>query len=431
MAVKSVFNATVCLLGALILLIHIINILLKKNRRKDENVLFIFILFTMIHFLTYFTFVAINYHLNDIGEPSDTLIMTFYTIFYIMNNVEVFFFYQYLSSYINHPSKGKQVINLVDLVLFVIIVTTDIINIFTRMYFTSIGGQYTRGDFMIISQIYQFVILGASFFIVLFDNSLNKREKVGFSIYLALPAISIIFQNIFAGYAIAYISLLVAVEILFLFLNVQKNITLEEDEKKLKDAEVKIMMSQIQPHFVYNTLSSISTLITIDPHKAQNALDEFTDYIRMNFSTLTQTKLVSFSDELRHVKTYVDLEKLRFNNRLNVIYDINVLNFEVPPLTVQPMVENAIKHGILKKVEGGTVIVRSYKEDDAYIVVISDDGVGFNMNDVDFKGNKHIGLNNVRHRIHSMCDGDIIFESEPGKGTTVTITFYKQNREEI
>ena len=426
MVVKSVFNGTVCLLGALILLIHIFNIVLKKNRRKDETTLLIFITFTMVHFLTYLAFVIINHHLVSIDQPSDTLIMTFYTIFYIMNNVEVFLFYQYLSSYINHPSKPKQIANVVNIVLFSIIVVTDIINIFTRMYFTSIGGEYKRETFMIISQIYQFVILAVAFFIVLFEKSLNRREKVGFSIYLLLPAVSIIFQNLFAGYAIAYVSLLLAVEMLFLFLNVEKNIRIEEDEKKLKDAEVKIMMSQIQPHFVYNTLSSISTLITIDPHQAQSALDEFTDYIRMNFSTLTQTKLVSFTDELRHIKTYVDLEKLRFNNRLNVIYDIQVLEFEVPPLSVQPIVENAIKHGILKKVEGGTVIIKSVEKDDSYVITVSDNGVGFNIDEIDFKGNKHIGLNNVRHRIHSMCNGDILFESEVNKGTTVTITFYKE-----
>ena len=420
-----VFNMTVCLLGALILLIHIVNLLLKKNRRKDERTLGIFFIFTMVHFLTYFAFSLINQHLVNIGKPSDTLIITFYTIFYIMNNIEVFLFYQYLSSYINHPSKPKQVINIVNLVLFSAIVITDIINIFTRMYFTSINGVYTRNDYMLLSQIYQFVILAISFFIVLFEKSLNHREKIGFSIYLALPAISIILQNIFKGYAIAYVSLLLAVQVLFLFLNVEKNIKIEEDEKKLKDAEVKIMMSQIQPHFVYNALSSISTLITIDPHRAQKALDDFTDYLRMNLSTLTQTKLVPFEDELKHIKTYAELEKLRFGDRLKVVYDIKALNFDVPPLSVQPMVENAIKHGILKKIEGGTVRFSTYEEDDAYIVIISDNGVGFDINKVDFEGN-HFGLNNVRHRIRTMCHGDIKFESELNKGTTVTITFYKE-----
>ena len=87
--------------------------------------------------------------------------------------------------------------------------------------------------------------------------------------------------------------------------------------------------------------------------------------------------------------------------------------------------ENAIKHGILKKIEGGTVILKSYEIEDAYVVEVIDDGIGFNMNEVDFNGNQHIGLNNVRHRISTMTNGDIEFESEVNKGTKVVVRFYK------
>jgi sensor histidine kinase YesM len=227
------------------------------------------------------------------------------------------------------------------------------------------------------------------------------------------------------GYAIAYVTLLLAIEILFLFINVEKNIRLEEGERKLEDANIKIMMSQIRPHFIYNTLSSISTLIPMDPDKAQKALDDFTDYLRANFSALTQTNLVAFKDELKHINTYVNLEQMRFGDRLSVVYDIQVSDFYIPALSIQPFVENAIKHGILKKIEGGEVTLKTYEDDNAVYVEVIDDGVGFDMNAVDFKGNKHIGLNNVRHRIASMCKGDVKFESEVGKGTKVTITFYK------
>lgn len=420
MDIKAVFNATVCLLGVLILSIHIVNIILKKDRRKDENALLRFFIFTVIHLITYVTFTFIKE-----VYTSDVFIMTFYTVFYIFNNIEVVLFYIYLSRYINSSNKNMKIIDIVSYSLFALFVITDIINIFTHMYFSSVNGIYTRSKFMILSQGYQFIILATAFVLTVFNKNLNLREKIAFALYCVLPAISIILQNIFAGYAIAYATLIVSVEILFLFLNVEKNIKLREDEKQLKEANMKIMVSQIQPHFVYNTLSSISTLIPIDPNKAQKALDDFSDYLRMNFSTLTETKLVSFEDELRHIQTYVNLEKMRFNDRLNVIYDIKVSNFSLPPLSVQPLVENAIKHGILKKEEGGTVILKTYETDKAFIVEIIDDGVGFNINEVDFKNNKHIGLNNVKHRITTMCKGDITFESEIGKGTKVTVSFLK------
>lgn len=420
MDVKAVFNATVCLLGVLILSIHIVNIILKKDRRKDENALLRFFIFTVIHLITYVTFTFIKE-----VYTSDVFIMTFYTVFYIFNNIEVILFYIYLSRYINSSNKNMKIIDIVSYSLFGLFVISDIINIFTHMYFSSVNGIYTRSKFMIISQGYQFIILATAFVLAVFNKNLNLREKIAFALYCVLPAISIILQNIFAGYAIAYATLIVSVEILFLFLNVEKNIKLREDEKQLKEANMKIMVSQIQPHFVYNTLSSISTLITIDPNKAQKALDDFSDYLRMNFSTLTETKLVSFEDELRHIQTYVNLEKMRFNDRLNVIYDIKVSNFSLPPLSVQPLVENAIKHGILKKEEGGTVILKTYETDKAFIVEIIDDGVGFNIDEIDFKNNKHIGLNNVKHRITTMCKGDITFESEINKGTKVTVSFLK------
>ncbi len=420
MDVKAVFNATVCLLGVLILSIHIVNIILKKDRRKDENALLRFFIFTVIHLITYVTFTFIKE-----VYTSDVFIMTFYTVFYIFNNIEVVLFYIYLSRYINSSNKNMRIIDIISYSLFALFVISDIINIFTHMYFTSVNGIYTRSKFMIISQGYQFIILATAFVLAVFNKNLNLREKIAFALYCVLPAISIILQNIFAGYAIAYATLIVSVEILFLFLNVEKNIKLREDEKQLKEANMKIMVSQIQPHFVYNTLSSISTLIPIDPNKAQKALDDFSDYLRMNFSTLTETKLVSFEDELRHIQTYVNLEKMRFNDRLNVIYNIKVSNFSLPPLSVQPLVENAIKHGILKKEEGGTVILKTYETDKAFIVEIIDDGVGFNIDEVDFKNNKHIGLNNVKHRITTMCKGNITFESEINKGTKVTVSLLK------
>ena len=422
---RTMFNGTVCLIGALVLLLHIVSILFKKERRKDENSLLFFFIFTAFHFSLYFTFVIIKSNV----KVNEAFIMSFYTIFYIMNNIEVLLFYNYLLRYVNIEKKVRRITDIINYSLFAIFVISDIVNIFTRMYFTALpsdaGAVYQRNNFMIISQGYQFVMLIVALILVLINKTLNIREKIAFSIYCFIPFVSIIFQNIFAGYAIAYAALLLAVEILFLFLNVERNIALQEDEKQLKEAEIKIMVSQIQPHFIYNTLSSISTLIPIDPDKAQKALDDFTDYLRVNFSTLTETKLVSFEDELKHIQTYVALEKMRFNDRLKVKYDITVKQFFVPPLSIQPLVENAIKHGILKKIKGGTLTIKTREDDNSYIVEVIDDGVGFNIDEIDFKNNEHIGINNVKHRITTMGKGSISFTSEINKGTKVVVTFLK------
>ncbi len=417
---QKTFNATVCLLGVLILSIHIFNVLFKKDRRKDENSLLSFFIFTVIHFATYFAFTFIRDTVK-----SDTFIIGFYTLFYIMNNVELLLFYIYVTRYIDFDAKTKKILNIVNYVLFALFIISDFANIFAKFYFTSVGGVYTRTPYMIISQGYQFIMLVVVFLIVLVNKKLVFREKLAFFFYCTIPFVAIILQNNYKGYAIAYVSLLMAIEILFLFLNVEKNIKLREEEQKVKEANIKIMVSQIQPHFVYNTLSSISTLIPLNPEEAQKALDNFTDYLRVNFSALTENKLVSFEDELKHIKTYVSLEKMRFKDRLNAVYDIGVTGFAVPPLSIQPLVENAIKHGLLKKIEGGTVTIKTYETDDAYIVEVIDDGVGFNMSDPELKSNRHVGLSNIKHRIKSMTNGDISFSSEVNKGTKVTVKFYK------
>lgn len=200
---------------------------------------------------------------------------------------------------------------------------------------------------------------------------------------------------------------------------------LEREANIVKEAEVKIMMSQIQPHFIYNTLASISTLIPLDPDKAQEALDVFTEYLRSNLSSLSDVKLIPFKDELRHVETYLSLEKLRFGERLTVVHDIMVRDFLVPPLSIQPIVENAVKHGILKKIEGGTITIKSYQDDENIYIEIKDDGVGFDIDDKKLDDIKHVGLKNVRYRISSMSKGTLSIKSEIDKGTDVIIKIKK------
>jgi len=417
---NQIFNATICIIGILVLSIHIFNFLVKKNKRKDEYNLGNFLIFTVIHFASYLAFTLIK-----VKYTSNWFVTTSYTIFYIFNNLEVFFLFLYMLSYVDLEKKIKDRLWITNIALLSVFLILDIINIFTGIFFKAVDGEYTRSKTMIISQGYQFVMLAVVFIVALLNKKLLKREKAAFFTYCLFPLVAIILQNIFKGYAIAYLSIILTTEVLFFFLNVQRNMQLIEEQEKAKEARIRVMMSQIQPHFIYNSLSSISTLIALDPNKAQESLDDFTEYLRHNISSLTETKLIPFEDELRHITTYVSLEKVRFNDRIKVEYDVQVKDFVVPPLSVQPIVENAIKHGILKKIEGGTLILKTYQTDRNYVVEVIDDGVGFNMEDVDFGSNIHFGLNNIKNRLKSMCTGDIEIDSAPGKGTKVKIVFYK------
>lgn len=420
MNANAIFNATVCIIGIAIFLIHIVNLSIKKNKRKDENKLLIFLSFTAFHLATYllFTFIKVKY-------TSDAYVIGFYSIFYIFNNVEAFLLFLYMLSYVKLADKNKKTLFIVNLSLFTLFVVLDIINIFSRMFFTAVDGEYVRAQMMFFAQGYQFIMLAIVLFVTLFNEKLVIREKVAFACYCLLPLVAIIVQIAFPGYAIAYTSLIIAVEILFFFINVSKNIQLMEEQKKNKEAQIKIMVSQIQPHFIYNSLSAISTLIPIDPNKAQKALDDFSEYLRMNLSSLTETRLIPFEDELNHIKTFIKLEKMRFNERLNVVYDIKVTDFNVPCLSIQPIIENAVKHGVLQKVDGGTVILKTYEDDKFYHVEVEDDGVGFDIDKVDFQNNEHVGLTNIKYRIEKMGNGQMIIISEVEKGTKVAVKFNK------
>lgn len=138
--------------------------------------------------------------------------------------------------------------------------------------------------------------------------------------------------------------------------------------------------------------------------------------------------LISFEEELEHVKTYLKLEQLRFGEDLHVEYCIDAAGFMLPALSVQPIVENAVKHGICQKEEDeGTLILSAKEYPDCFEVVVSDDGVGFIPGEGQGEGN-HVGIRNVRQRLDIMCHATLEIASEPGKGTTVTIRIPKEDK---
>jgi sensor histidine kinase YesM len=198
-------------------------------------------------------------------------------------------------------------------------------------------------------------------------------------------------------------------------------------QKDLYDAKVQIMVSQIRPHFMYNALTSIAMMCELDPMTAKKATIAFADYLRGNMDSLKQTRPVPFETELEHLKNYLYIEKLRFDYLLNIEYDIQATGFELPLLSIQPLVENAVKHGVGMKKGGGTVKIASAETDSAFEVIVSDDGVGFDVNaPKKDDGRSHVGMENTKRRLKEMCKADIVITSEVGKGTTARVIIPKK-----
>lgn len=201
---------------------------------------------------------------------------------------------------------------------------------------------------------------------------------------------------------------------------------MEQQEKELTNARIDIMLSQIQPHFLYNSLTAIRRLCNVDPQKARECINDFSLFLRANMNSLTSKTPIPFEQEMKHTMSYLNLEQQRFHSRLQVVYDIKAREFDIPPLTLQPIVENAVRHGILKRTQGGTITIRSEGKKEKYCITVQDDGVGFEA-DTYVKGkHDHIGIANVRERLEAMCGGTLEIQSVPGEGTTATITIYKK-----
>ena len=201
---------------------------------------------------------------------------------------------------------------------------------------------------------------------------------------------------------------------------------LAKQSAELSDSRINIMLSQIQPHFLFNALTSISVLCEKNPMKAQTALNDFADYLRGNLDSLRRTAPVPFSKELKHIKIYLSLEQMRFESELNVVYDIEADSFLLPALTVQPLVENAVKYGVGKKPGGGTVTISTREEATCFSITVADDGVGYDPQETQYDGRTHIGIDNVRARLAAMVGGTLTIQSEKGRGTSATIQLPKE-----
>jgi len=201
-----------------------------------------------------------------------------------------------------------------------------------------------------------------------------------------------------------------------------------QTERKLAESRISIMLSQIQPHFLYNALAVISSLCDKNPSEAKKATVNFSNYLRGNMNLLERTEPIPFENELNHTISFLNLENAMYGEALNVIYDIQTKYFKLPALTMQPIVENAVKHGIGKKEGGGTVSISTKETDSGYLIIISDDGAGFEQDKINNDGQQHIGINNVRLRLSAQCGGSLEIESKPGVGTTAKIIIPKEAR---
>ena len=203
----------------------------------------------------------------------------------------------------------------------------------------------------------------ATILMAFFAKSSAKINRWAFFIYTLFPIAGVVLDYIFHGISLTCAGFAVSI------LTIYTSIYLTR-QKELESQRNALMLSQINPHFIYNTLSTIAAMCDLSPKQAKYLTIDFSQYLRRNIDSLTSEELIPFDQEMEHISCYLKIEKARFRERLNIIYSIQCKEFCIPPLTVQPIVENAIKHGVTKKAEGGTVKICTYEEDTCYVIEI-------------------------------------------------------------
>ena len=203
--------------------------------------------------------------------------------------------------------------------------------------------------------------------------------------------------------------------------------TLKRSVNERLRMEAAYLQAQIHPHFLFNTLNSIMALSEMDIERMRNLAGAFASYLRISFDFLSAGKLVSLSHELELVRAYLYIEQERFEERLSIRWEIDPdINLFLPPLTIQPLVENAVTHGVLRQAKGGTVRIRITRQVHATLIEVKDDGIGMeeemvlHLLDPAWKHKRGIGLFNTNRRLTQLYGKGLSIHSKPGEGTSVS-----------
>lgn len=351
-------------------------------------------------------------------------VMVINTIIFIFEDVLGFTYWSYVKSETKPTGKYLSIANKICLISLGINVVLDILNIKFGYFFTvNAAGEYVDSSLEGFGNAAILIFFIVSTVTIVRSTENTRREKLVLTSFQTFPIMAYIFGSLTDNYASIYPAYFLSILFIYIRVFLERSRRVAEQEVTLTKQSTQLMISQIQPHFLYNVLTTISNLCVTDPEEAEETTVLFSQYLRTNLDSLRNQDTVPFATELGHIKTYVTLEKKRFGDILNVEYDIKEQNFKVPSLGLQPIVENSIKHGIRGKNGPGHIKISTSKVAKGYQIIIEDDGVGFDVNNPvkSDDGRSHVGMNNVRDRLKQMCNATTTIESSPGNGCRTEI----------
>lgn len=345
------------------------------------------------------------------------------TISFVAEELIAYSYWVYIREELKISGRATQLINRICICLLGIATTMDILNWKFGFFFTvSKTGRYVDSPFEFVGDLAIVIVLIVSLVAIVKNRTYNIHEKLVLLSFETFPLLAYIIGILTQDYIFMTPAYLLSVMLIYIRIFLERGKRMAEQQVVLTKQSTALMISQIQPHFLYNVLTTISNLCATDPEEAEETTVLFSQYLRTNLDSLRIEEPVPFMMELGHIKTYVELEKKRFIDILNVEYDIKETNFKVPSLGLQPIVENSIKHGIRGKNAKGNIKISTDKVENGYIIIIEDDGIGFDMNaPKQDDGRSHVGMNNVKERLRQMCNAVVEVESSPGNGCRTRI----------
>jgi sensor histidine kinase YesM len=419
-----------CLLLSIIAhVITVKNNIKIKNFSDDKNCLDIKILYAF----SFFALACGYYSIADAIYPATSLFFSKQLFCNIFDTASIYFIILTGIGFVYTVIKNKSLKNYV-FIAFVTVILAAILAFILQLFGVADLLQTLKYFYIIADTLIAIVIVCLLIDIFKYKNIDGRNIFLLFIPFmLACLLDAIIYYNHLISFRyFSKIGILISILLQFYWLivlvkkymeNIVKSANLEAE---LAQSNINIMLSQMQPHFIYNTLGTIKSLCSIDPESAEKATDTFSCFIKDNMDALTSDVMIPFEKELKHIENYLSLEQLRFTDRLKVEWDIRAIDFNIPIASLKILVENAVEHGITKKIEGGTIIIKSEEKDNGYEISVSDDGVGFDTSIFYNDKNKNIGLFNVEKRINYIYGGIFKIHSTVGNGTKATIYIPKE-----
>lgn len=414
-------NVALDIYSIIICFILIISIYLNGKWKERRN--FIFVLMCLVNILmllgdmTNWVCEGYSYSWNPFLLRIGTL------LFYISSILLLLLFTKYVI--LNLPENFPFLVLLwrITIVFTSIFLLCSVLSLWNGMFFLiNEHNQYQRGSCFIISQVIPFLIYMVNGIIIfIHSKQFERRDIIFLESYIVFPLAAELLQIL--NYGIALLGMAITISLLLIYINIQlkSELRTKEQEAKLAESNISLLLRQIQPHFLYNTLSTIRQLCETNPFMAREAITDFSKFLRIHMVSLVNKEPIPFEQELEYLKSYVSLELKRFQDRLHIDYKILVTQFVIPPLTLQPIVENAIRHGIMLRDTGGTIVISSEETSNGYVITVMDNGVGFQPEQKPSDQQPHVGIENVKNRLKWLCNGRLSITSSPGNGTAVEI----------